>query len=201
MSAVRELRRLASSREAAAARVPLERCDLCGAEIPEDHRHLVHVEERRIVCACEPCRALLAGEGPWRPTGARVVWLDGLELSDERWNGFGIPIGLAFVFTTGTPLGAVAFYPSPAGATESELDLDAWDELVAANPVLGTLEPEAEALLVNRLARPPQHAIVPVDECYRLVGLVRASWQGISGGAGVARAVEGFFAELRGRAA
>ena len=30
--------------------------------------------------------------------------------------------------------GVVAIYPSPAGTTESELDLGAWEELVAANP-------------------------------------------------------------------
>ncbi|MGH2823936.1 MAG: DUF5947 family protein, partial [Thermoleophilaceae bacterium] len=38
------------------------------------------------------------------------------------------------------------------------------------------------------------------DQAYRLVGLVKASWQGISGGPEVERAVTAFFDELRGRA-
>ena len=96
--------------------------------------------------------------------------------------------------------GVVALYPSPAGATESELDLEAWDALCAANPVLETLEPDAEALIVNRLATPPQHAIVPIDVAYRLVGLVKARWEGISGGAATEAAVAEYFAGLRGAA-
>jgi hypothetical protein len=34
-----------------------------------------------------------------------------------------------------------------------------------------------------------------------LVGLIKASWEGISGGAGVERAIEGYFEELRRAAA
>ena len=48
--------------------------------------------------------------------------------------------------------------------------------------MLGDLEPEAEALIVDRIAEPPRAAIAPTDEAYRLVGLVKANWQGISGG-------------------
>ena len=47
-----------------------------------------------------------------------------------------------------------------------------------------TLEADAEALVVNRMAEPPQHAIVPIDVAYQLVGVVKASWEGISGGRG-----------------
>jgi hypothetical protein len=94
----------------------------------------------------------------------------------------------------------VALYPSPAGATECELDLKAWGRVCAVNPVLDRLEPDAEALIVNRLADPPQHAIVPIDECYRLVGLVKSRWEGISGGRAIDSAVEEFFESLRGKA-
>ena len=92
--------------------------------------------------------------------------------------------------------GVVALYPSPAGATECELYLEAWNELVAANPVLADLEPEVEALIVNRLADPHAHAIVPIDRCYELVGMIKARWEGISGGDAVENAVEAFFARL-----
>lgn len=96
--------------------------------------------------------------------------------------------------------GLVAFYPSPAGTTECELDLAPWLRLVDANPVLESLEPDAEALIVNRLTGARQHAIVPIDECYRLVGLVRIAWEGISGGSRMEQAVTGFFAETEARA-
>ena len=156
---------------------------------------MLHLEERRIACTCETCRALLQGDSPWRPTGTRTFWLPDLSLSDEMWARFAIPIGLAF-FLTRSSGSVVALYPSPAGATESELDLDAWAELVSANPQLQELEPEVEGLIVNRLVEPPQHAVAPIDECYRLVGLIKAGWQGISGGPTVAAAVDAFFAEL-----
>jgi hypothetical protein len=204
--AIREFRRLAN-RDLATRQVDQpaaggeERCDLCSAVIPADHRHMLHVEERQIVCTCETCRALFAGDGPYRPTGSRTVWLDDLELPDDLWASFRIPIGLAFFFQSSAAGGVVAFYPSPAGTTECELDLRAWETLLAANPVLERLEPDAEALIVNRLGGARQHAIVPIDDCYRLVGLVRVSWEGISGGTQVEAAISGFFAELREKAA
>jgi hypothetical protein len=175
---------------------PIEaNCDLCGTSMPEDHRHLLHLDERRIVCVCESCWALRSGDAEYRPTGNRKLLLDELVLPDDLWARFGIPIGLAFFLRSGD--GVVALYPSPAGPVESELDLSAWDELVALNPVLETLEPEAEALVVHVAGEPPKHAIVPTDEAYRLAGLIKAAWEGISGGQGPERAVDGFFEELR----
>jgi hypothetical protein len=177
-----------------------ETCDLCGKPIDPDHRHLLHLTERRILCACESCLALRGGDPELRPTGTRTLWLDDFELADETWASFGIPIGLAFFIDSSATGGVVALYPSPAGATESELEMGAWRELRARNPVLMGLEPDAEALLVNRIADRPQYAIAPIDECYRLVGLIKLNWAGISGGAGVERAIDEFFAELRERA-
>ena len=51
-------------------------------------------------------------------------------------------------------------------------------ELRTANPVLMSLEPDAEALIVNRMAEPPEHAIAPIDECYRLVGMIKVELGG-----------------------
>jgi hypothetical protein len=180
---------------------PIEaNCDLCGTSMPEDHRHLLQLEERSIVCVCESCWALRSGDAEYRPTGSRVVWLEDLVLPDDLWARFRIPIGLAFFLRTGD--GVVAFYPSPAGATESELDLGVWDDLVRLNPVLEDLGPEGETLIVDRMSRDGLRcAIAPTDQAYRLVGLVKASWQGISGGPEVGKAVTGFFDELRERAA
>jgi hypothetical protein len=195
---VARLRRMAQPR-ASSPREGTARCDLCGAVMSEDHRHLLDVDDRRILCACEPCIAMRAGQGGLRPTGTRTLRLDGFELTDELWAAFQIPIGLAFFFLSEAVDGVVALYPSPAGATESELYLDAWNELVAANPGLADLEPEVEALVVNRLADPHVFAIVPIDRCYELVGMIKATWQGISGGDAVRDAVEAFFARLDAR--
>ena len=202
-SAVRGLRRLASGgttvSPAGRESAPKEHCDFCRNEIPNDHRHLLELGERAIICVCEPCWAIRSGEGPYRPTGTRRILLDGFDLSEELWASFQIPVGLAFFFANGEEDRIVALYPSPAGATESELDFGAWAELVAANPGAVDLEPDIEALIVDRISEPPRYAIVPIDECYRLVGLIKTSWEGISGGDAVARSVAGFFAELGGQ--
>ena len=178
-----------------------ELCDLCRTRLPDDHRHLLQLEERRIVCACEACWALHSGDAEYRPAGLRTLWLEGFDCDEETWGRFQIPIGLAFFMRSTVSGGVVAFYPSPAGATESELDLESWGELVKRNPALEDLDPDAEALIVNRLAEPPEYVIAPIDECYRLVGLIKTRWEGISGGSALAEAIPGFFAELRRRTA
>jgi Family of unknown function (DUF5947) len=178
---------------------PLEaQCDLCNTTMPEEHRHLLQLDDRQIVCVCESCWALRSGDPEYRPTGSRVLLLDDLTLPEELWARLRIPIGLAFFLRTGG--GVVAFYPSPAGATESELDLDAWGALTALNPLLDDLEPEAETLILDRIHKPPRAAITPTDEAYRLVGMIKASWEGISGGSAVEQAIGGFFEQLRERA-
>jgi len=173
------------------------RCELCPLSLAEDHKHLLDLEERRIICVCPTCWSMRSGEARYRPTGSRTLWLEPFELTDELWAAFQIPIGLAF-FLRSTSTGAVvAMYPSPAGATECELDLVAWQQLVAANPVLEDLDPDAEALIVNRMATPHVHAIAPLDDCYRLVGIIKSTWEGISGGAAMEEAVQRYFDDLR----
>ncbi len=175
-----------------------ERCDICNGRIPDDHRHLLQLEERRIVCACEACWALHSGDPEYRPAGTRTIWLDRFDCDQELWGRFQIPIGLAFLMRSTVSGGVVAFYPSPAGATESELTLEAWDALVERNPGL-ELDPDAEALIINRLSDPPQYVIAPIDDCYALVGLIKSRWEGISGGSALEQAVPEFFAALRAR--
>lgn len=178
----------------------VEHCDLCGVTLSPDHRHLLDLTERRIVCACESCWAMRSGEGEYRPTGSRTIWLDELQIPDELWASFQIPIGLAFFMRSTVTECVVAMYPSPAGATESELHFEAWGRMLELNPVLGDLEPDVEGLIVNRLSDPPRYAIAPIDHCYALTGAIKASWEGISGGAGVEQAVTDFFEGLRTRA-
>jgi hypothetical protein len=141
-----------------------------------------------------------SGDPGLRPTGSRTLLLDGFRLDDELWASFAIPIGLAFLFASTVAGTIVALYPSPAGATESELPMEPWNELQARNPGLA-LEPDVEALIVNRLSDPPAYAIVPIDRCYEMVGMIKASWEGISGGGAVDAAVAAFFDDLRRRSA
>jgi hypothetical protein len=191
---------LAASSEGSPAAVDTEHCDLCGLSIGEEHRHLLDLVERRIVCSCEACWAMRAGEGDYRPVGNRTVWLPDLNVPDDLWAGFQIPIGLAFFMVSTVTECVVAMYPSPAGATESELHFESWARMCELNPVLRDLEADIEGLIVNRLTDPPVYAIAPIDRCYALTGAIKVTWEGISGGSGVDRAVTRFFDELREKA-
>jgi hypothetical protein len=198
---MRTLAQSGASRVLQGASAPAaERCDLCHTSLPDDHRHMLHLVDRRIVCSCEACWALHSGDAEYRPTGTRTLWLDEFECEPEIWAAFQIPIGLAFFMRSTVTNSVVAFYPSPAGATESELSLDSWQALERANPELERLESDAEALVVNRLSEPAQYAIVPIDQCYALVGLIKSRWEGISGGGAIEEAVPEFFAGIQARA-
>jgi hypothetical protein len=177
-----------------------EKCEVCGMPISADHRHLLELNERRILCACEPCIAVKSGLEDYCPVSTRMLWLDDFQFSDELWAAFQLPVGLAFFMRSTGTNSVVALYPSPAGATESELHLESWEKLVEANPILNDLEADAEALVVNRMTDEHQHAIVPIDECYRLVGLIKSTWQGISGGNAIEEAVPKFFTYVRHKA-
>ena len=142
-----------------------------------------------------------SGEGDYRPTGNRTLWLPELDVPDDLWASFQIPIGLAFFMESTVTGCVVAMYPSPGGATESELHFDSWTRMRELNPALEGLEPDIEGLIANRLADPPMYVIAPIDRCYALTGTVKAYWEGISGGPGVEVAVTEFFERLRAEAA
>jgi hypothetical protein len=178
----------------------VEKCEVCGSSLSEDHRHLLELGERRILCACEPCIAMRSGVDNYCPVGTRTLWLDDFDFPDTLWAAFQLPIGLAFFLRSTGTNSVVALYPSPAGATESELHLESWEALVARNPILEQLDSDGEALVVNRMTDPPEHAIVPIDECYRLVGLIKSNWTGISGGNAISDAVPLFFKHVRRKA-
>jgi Fe-S cluster biogenesis protein NfuA len=177
-----------------------ERCDLCGTTVTPAHRHLLNLVERKIECSCESCWALRSGDPEYRPTGTRTLWLDDFKLTDDVWASFQIPIGLAFFMNSTTAGCIVALYPSPAGATESELHFSSWNRLVSANPVLADLEADVEGLIVNRMSDPPTYVIAPIDRCYELTGTIKVAWEGISGGTSASDAVARFFAGLQAQA-
>ncbi|MDB5307158.1 MAG: hypothetical protein JWO38_1360 [Gemmataceae bacterium] len=178
-----------------------ERCELCSAGLADEHEHLVEPAARRLVCACGPCAILFSARAgsKYRRVPRRVEDMSCLRLTDLQWEGFGLPIALAF-FLHSSPAGrVVAVYPSPAGATESALPLDAWEELVAENPDLGDLEPDVEALLVNRVGEARNYFRVGIDRCYQLAGLLRTHWRGFSGGDALWAEIGRFFDDLKRR--
>ncbi len=161
-----------------------ERCDLCSVPLAERHQHLVDPKTRRLLCACDPCAILFSerGETHYRRVPRDTRYLNNFALSDQGWNSLAIPIGLAFIYSSSVSNQILAVYPSPAGPTESAIDKDSWEELVADNPVLAKLTPDVEALLVNRMKGAREYFLAPIDECYKLTGLVRKYWRGFSGG-------------------
>lgn len=181
----------------------VERCELCGEQLPAEHPHLVEPANRQLACACEPCAILFSGhtETKYKRVPRRIRALPDFHLTDGQWDALMIPIQLAFFFQSTPDNRVVALYPSPVGATESLLALDAWDEIVRDNPVLKELESDVEALLVKRVGGAGEYYLAPIDECYKLVGLIRTHWRGLSGGTEVWREIGQFYAGLKERAA
>jgi hypothetical protein len=177
----------------------IERCELCRTALGAAHPHLVEPASRRLLCACENCVGAVAATPG---SGYRVVPADARRLvyfrmTDAEWDALRLPIDMAFLFHS-TPDGRpIALYPGPAGATESLLSLDAWGQLVASNPGLAEIEPDVEALLINRIEGAREYYRVPIDRCFALVGLIRTRWRGLSGGAEAWEAIHNFFAGLR----
>jgi uncharacterized protein DUF5947 len=174
-----------------------ERCDSCGVSLSVDHIHQFDPATRRIRCACQACAAL--NGTTYRDIPRRVLPLPNFRISDAQWDDLMIPISLAF-FSFQTPLNRiVALYPGPAGAAESSLPLDTWKNIARANPALQEMERDVEALLVNRVGQTRDYFIVPIDDCYKLVGLIRLHWHGLSGGALVWGEIKRFFEDLHRR--
>lgn len=182
-----------------------ESCEFCSAAIPPQHRHLLEIRAHEIMCACHSCSLLFdkqeASLGRYRLIGDRRLWLENFKLSDIQWESLRLPVDMAFFFHSTAAERVVAYYPSPMGPpTESLLKLSAWEEIVQDNAVLEEMVPDVEALLVNRAKGARQYFIVPIDECYRLVSLLRLHWRGFSGGQEVWQEIGRFFENLRAKA-
>jgi len=184
------------------AQTRLEKCDLCGVGLQERHRHLIDPVSRRLTCACDACAArfLSRGETKYKSVPRDARLLPDFVLSDAQWEGLLIPIGLAFFFRSSVEGSIVALYPSPAGSTESSLPMDAWQQIVADNPSLAVMEPDVEALLVNRLTDPAEYYLAPIDKCYELTGLIRTNWHGLFGGGEMWEKIREFFVDLKANA-
>lgn len=175
-----------------------DRCELCRTRLNPFHRHLLDPATRQVLCACDPCalrfQSVVNGKFRLIPRDARS--LPGFTLTDAQWDSLLLPINLAYFFHHSGLHRPVAMYPGPAGATESLLTLKSWQEIVDANPVLASMEPDVEALLVNRIRTARDSFIVPIDRCFELVGIIRKSWRGLSGGDEVWNQIYAFFGRL-----
>jgi hypothetical protein len=180
---------------------------MCSAELRSEHAHLIELAQRRLHCACDACAMLFSGQAgtKYKRVPRDVRLLADFQMNDAEWDGLLIPINLAFFFQNSIDSRVSALYPSPAGATESLLPLEAWSSIVQANSALNQLEPDVEALLVNRVGQArgtaaAEYYIVPIDACYKLVGLIRIHWRGLSGGTEVWQEIGNFFTDLRHKA-
>ena len=183
---------------------PGEACEMCATDIPDEHAHVVNLESRSLMCACRPCYLLftsdIAARGKYRSVPDRYLYDAHFRMTDSQWNDIQIPVRMAFFFVNSSIEHVAAFYPSPAGATESLLDLKAWDDVMAANAeTFGDMLPDVEALLINRREEGFECFLVPIDACYALVGRVRMHWRGFDGGTEAWAEIDSFFDSLRER--
>lgn len=185
-----------------AQREAAEYCSLCNARVASTHPHLIDPDHRQIMCACQACS--VAFDGTYRRIPKRVRFLEDFQLTDKQWNNLAVPINMAFFFHSTVGNQVIGLYPSPAGAIESVMPPDRWREIAESNPALREMQHDVEALLVNRLGPAkdhdgPAYYILPIDECFRLVGLVRTHWRGLSGGTHVWREIGQFFFQMKER--
>jgi Fe-S cluster biogenesis protein NfuA len=179
------------------------RCELCGNPIAETHGHVAEIETRRLLCACRACRFLFHGNGTarnkYKTVPQRFLYLAESVMTPRQWDVLQIPVGLAFFFFNSALNRTVACYPGPAGATESLLPLESWNDIVRTHPMLEELSPDVEALLVDNLKerKSPACYVVPIDACYELVARLRRHWKGFDGGDEARREIDAFFAKLR----
>jgi hypothetical protein len=184
---------------------------MCATPLPEEHSHVVNVESRELMCVCRPCYLLFTAEGSaqgkYRCVPDRYLYDPYFQLDAAQWEQIQIPVSIAFFFYNSSLERFVAFYPSPAGATESLLDLESWREVMEANSSFEGIHPDVEALLLRQEESEDEQEsrfecyLVPIDAAYELTAVVRMHWKGFSGGEEVWDRIDRFFEALRARSA
>ena len=187
-----------------------EHCEMCAESIADEHQHVVNVAGRQLMCVCRACYLLFTdteADLRYRAVPDRYLSFPDFALDRLVWEALQIPVGVAFFFTNSALGHTVAFYPGPAGACESELDMEVWDTIRGADPRVSLLADDVEALLVrvadsaqdDELPQ-PQTYLVPIDACYEFVGRLRLVWRGFDGGQQAREFIDGFFDRLAARA-
>lgn len=193
------LRQVARRRSASAGE---ERCELCSADLGTSHPHLLDPRQHQILCSCDACAMLFSGQENARylRVPRRIRALANFRMPELEWESLMIPINLAFFYYDSAAKKTMAMYPSPAGAIESLLSLESWSQIAAGHPALANMQPDVETFLVNRITAIHEYYVVPIDECFRLVGIIRMHWRGLSGGADAWKEIARFFIGLKARA-
>jgi hypothetical protein len=157
-----------------------ERCEMCSEAIADQHQHVVNVAGRQLMCVCRGCYLLFTdGHAQLRYRAVPDRYLSFPDSALDR---------------------TVAFYPGPAGATESDLDLEAWTAINSADPRVALVADDVEALLVRvREDEQPDCYLVPIDACYEFVGGLRMLWRGFDGGQEAREFIDAFFDQLAAR--
>jgi hypothetical protein len=188
-----------------------DRCEMCNEAIADEHQHAVNVADRQLMCVCRACYLLFTdttADLRYRAVPDRYLAFPDFALDRRAWEALQIPVGVAFFFTNSALGRTVAFYPGPAGACESGLDLDAWNAIGGADSRLSLLADDTEALLVrvpesdseNAEGAQPQSYLVPIDACYEFVGRLRTLWRGFDGGQQARQFIDSFFSQIAARA-
>lgn len=187
-----------------------ERCEMCAESIADEHQHVVNVAGRQLMCVCRACYLLFTdteADLRYRAVPDRYLAFPDFALDRLVWEALQIPVGVAFFFTNSAVGRTVAFYPGPAGACESELDMEVWDTIRGADPRVSLLIDDVEALLVRVVDSTqdgelpqPQTYLVPIDACYEFVGRLRMVWRGFDGGQQAREFIDDFFDRLATRA-
>lgn len=182
----------------------IEKCEFCATVVPPAHGHVADLESASLTCACRACYLLFthsqAGRGRYRSIPDRYLSDPAHPISAAEWDTLDVPVGLAFFLRSSAQGQVTGFYPSPAGATECNLDLRSWEELTADHPLLAAAEPDVEAVLLSRAESAVDCFVVPIDVCYELAGRMRLTWRGFDGGSEARASIASFLAEVRARA-
>jgi hypothetical protein len=181
------------------------KCEMCAVMVPAEHSHIADLTAASLLCACRACYLLFtqesAGRGRYRSVPDRYLVDFGRVLTPAEWDQLEIPVGLAFFLHTSRDGGGLAgFYPSPAGVTESILDLALWKRLTDDYPLLGEPVKDVEAVLISRTDDGVEYYLVPIDACYELAGRMRLHWRGFDGGTEARESIAAFLADVRTRA-
>ena len=96
---------------------PGERCDLCAEPIPDEHEHVVDLEQRSLMCTCRGCYLLFTPDGAGgRPLPRRARPLPVVPRLRALAGAVGrlqIPVSVAFFFVNSTPRAGRRLLPEP----------------------------------------------------------------------------------------
>jgi hypothetical protein len=177
-----------------------EHCELCASDISNEHQHLIVPGNLNCICSCDACALLFDSQtgNKFRRIPKGAQWLKDFAISDSQWQNLELPVELVFIYKNSLSQARIALYPSPAGAMESFVSAENWTDLTASNPSIRSLKDDVEALLINRKGDIREYYRAPIDECFKLVGILRTSWHGFGGGPEVWKKIDLFFEKMKG---